>query len=274
MISNIFAYLILILFSLISLYPILNVLSVSLRPYNRVFVTSLRIIPEDASLENYYVLFTKRPFLRWMLNSIIVSVSVSIIGVAVASLAAYGFSRFKFIGRQISLLSFLVTQMFPPAMFLIPIYLLLNKFNLLDSFRGLIIPYIPLVLPMAVWILKGYYDSIPIDLEEAARIDGATLLGAFYRIVLPLASPALVITFLFSFMSAWSEYIIARVVLSKVELFTLPLGLANLIINEFQTDWGTYSAGALIVTIPVLIIFLSISKYIVGGLTLGGVTGE
>jgi arabinogalactan oligomer/maltooligosaccharide transport system permease protein len=234
--------------------------------------TSLEIIPKDATLNNYKTLFTERPFLLWLMNSTLVSLTVTITGVALASTAGYAFSRYNFIGKKFGLLSLLVTQMFPATMLLLPMYIMLVKLHLINSYLGIIIMYSATALPFCVWQMKGYYDTIPTSLEEAGRIDGCNLFQTFYKIILPLASPALVITALFSFMSSWTEYVVAAQILQDTELWTLPLGLKSFESN-MGSEWGLYGAASMIVTIPVVVLFLSLSRWLVSGLTLGSVKG-
>lgn len=265
-------YAILLIFTVIAVYPILRVISISLRPGNLLHTTSLRLIPQNATLDSYRILFTQKPFLRWLFNSTIVSGMVTILGVGLASTAGYAFSRFNFKWREFGMISVITTQMFPVTMLLIPLFVMLIHLHLYDTFLGLVIAYSATVLPFCIWQMKGYYDTIPVSLEEAARIDGSSQFGAFYRIVLPLASPALVITALFSFMGSWSEYLVAAVILNDRTLFTLPLGLKQFQSN-FDTEWGLYAAGAVVVSIPVIILFLFLSRWLISGLTLGSVKG-
>ncbi len=265
-------YSILLLFVAISIFPILRVFTISLRPGDNLLNTSLRIIPEDASWANYVQLFTEKPFLTWIRNSLLVTLAVTVIGVALSSTAGYAFSRYKFPGRRAGLLALLVTQMFPATMLLLPLYIMISKLGLVNSFVGLIIMYSASALPFCIWLMKGYYDTIPSSLEESATVDGASKFYAFWKIVLPLASPALVITALFSFMAAWNEYVVAAQVLWYEDMFTIPLGLKSLQGN-MTTQWGMYAAGALIISIPVIVIFLVLSKWLVSGLTLGSVKG-
>ncbi len=263
---------ILILVALVTLYPVLLVIGTSLRPGDQLYSTSLRLIPEGASLHAYHAILFEKPFLLWLKNSLIVSLTVTFIGVALAATSGYAFSRYRFPGHRIGLTSFLLTQMFPATMLLLPLYLLLQKVHLLNTLAGLMVVYVTTALPFCVWTMKGYYDSIPRDLEEAALIDGLGPMGAFLRIVLPLSLPALTITALFSFMAAWSEFIVARVVLTQANLFTLPLGLEALA-GTFQTEWANYAAGSVLVSIPVVALFLLLNRFLVSGLTLGGVKG-
>jgi arabinogalactan oligomer / maltooligosaccharide transport system permease protein len=265
-------YAVLLLFAFLAVYPVLYIGTISLRPGDRLLSTSLSIIPDGATLASYRTLLTETAFLRWLFNSTFVSVVVTITGVALASTAGYALSRFRFTGRASMLKGLLVTQMFPATMLLLPLYVLLIRLELLNSYLGLIVIYSATALPFCVWQMKGYYDTIPAALEEAARIDGCTPWQAFRLVVLPLAAPALVITALFSFMSAWNEYVVANVVLQDTRMFTLPLGL-KLFQGSMTTQWGLYAAGSLLVSIPVVLLFLALSRYLISGLTLGSVKG-
>lgn len=266
------AYAVLTLFTLFAIYPVVTVFSISLRPAGQLLSKSLAIIPENASFEAYRRLFFEEPFLRWMGNSLIVSLAVTVVGVGLAVTAGYAFSRFKFPGRSGAMIGIITTQMFPVSMLLLPLFILLIKLHLYDSFLGLIVAYSATALPFTIWQMKGYYDTIPYSLEEAATIDGASPVYTFYKIILPLALPALAITALFSFMSAWSEYLVAVVLIQDTDLFTLPLGLKSYQSN-MEASWGLYSAGAIIVSLPVVVFFIVVSRWLISGLTLGSVKG-
>ena len=191
-------------------------------------------------------------------------------GVVFASIGGYALSRFKFKGREFGMTALLTTQMFPATMLLLPFFILLSYLGLINSYIGLIIIYSSTALPFCIWQMKGYYDTIPPSLEESARLDGCNQYQAFYKIILPLSSPALVITALFSFMASWSEYVVAAIILQDPKLYTLPLGLKSFQAS-LSTQWGLYAAGAIVVSIPVAILFISLSKYLVSGLTMGSV---
>ncbi len=259
-------------FVLFSVYPILQIVNISLRPGDQLYTTDLSLIPDGATFDAYRAILFDKPFPTWIRNSLLVSLSTALIGVSLASLAGYAFSRFRFKARGIALQGILVTQMFPATMLLLPLYMIMRKVGLVDTLLGVVIAYAATALPFCVWTMKGYYDTIPVDLEEAALIDGASPLGAFARVTLPLSAPALVITGLFSFMTGWSEFIVARVMLPSSELHTLPLGLESLA-STYQTEWANYAAGSVLVCIPVVVLFLVLSRYLVSGLTLGGVKG-
>lgn len=266
------SYAALMIFAIIALFPLWQVVNISLRPGNQLLSTTLELLPTGANFESYVNLFTDRPFLLWMRNSALVSLAVTITGVLFASTAGYGFSRFKFMGKRFGLLTLLTTQMFPATMLLLPMYIMLINLGLINTYLGVIIVYSATALPFCIWTMKGYYDTIPVSLEEAARIDGCSSFGAFTRVILPLAAPALVITALFSFMTAWSEYLVASQILQDTLLWTLPLGLKSFEAT-MSTEWGMYGAASLIVMIPVVVLFLALSRYLVSGLTLGSVKG-
>jgi arabinogalactan oligomer / maltooligosaccharide transport system permease protein len=220
--------------------------------------------------DNYVKAFTKYDVGQWLLNSFIVAVISTLAGVILAVTAGYAFSRYVFKGREIGLSGLFVTQMFPITMLLIPLFLMLAKLGLIDGYTGLIIVYTATAIPFNIWMIKGYFDTIPRSLEESAYVDGCTTWQAFFIIMLPLAKPAIALCALFSFMGAWSEYLVAAAVLRNAGLKTLPVGLVSLQ-GEFSTEWGVYSAIALVTAIPVMVVFISLSKYLVGGLSSGAV---
>jgi arabinogalactan oligomer/maltooligosaccharide transport system permease protein len=262
----------LVCFALATVYPILQIVTISLRPGDQLYSTSLAIVPPGASLRAYHTMLFEKPFLLWLRNSLVVALSVTLLGVTLASTSAYAFSRFRFAGRDAAISMFLMTQMFPATMLMLPLYVLMKNLHLLDTFAGLVVAYTATALPFCVMTMRGYYDTIPVELEQAALIDGCSPWQAFYKITLPLAAPALSITALFSFMAAWSEFLVARIVISRQELYTLPLGLESLA-GQFQTEWANYAAGSLLVCVPVMALFVGLNRYIVSGLSLGGVKG-
>jgi arabinogalactan oligomer/maltooligosaccharide transport system permease protein len=263
-------HLVLIAACIIAIYPALRVMSVSLRPGNRVLSTDLSFIPKDATLQAYVTVVRDRDFLLWVWNSLFITITTALIGVIIASTAAYGFSRWSFPGRTPGLVALLATQMIPAPMLMIPLYIIAARLNLINTWRGLVIAYSVSSIPFSIWILKGYYDTIPIELEQSAMIDGASRMGAFYRIILPLSAPSLAIAFLFNFTSSWNEFLLARIMLQKKELLTWPLGLQGMQ-GQFQTQWAEFSAAAIMISIPVMILFFWSSKWLVSGLTLGSV---
>ncbi len=257
--------------TIFSVAPVVHVVALSLREGNS-FASSGGMLFQNATTEHFRNLFTTTPFFLWLRNSILVSASVTALGVSVAAFSGYALSRWAFRGRRWAMLGILVSQMFPCTFFLLPFYLLLAKLHLVDTFLGLTVIYSATALPFCVWQMKGYFDTIPRDLEEAARLDGCSPFGAFWRVVLPVSLPALAITALFNFLTAWSEYMLAAVILQNPSLYTLPLG-----VKSFQasmgTQWGLFAASAVAVSVPAVLLFLALSRYLISGLTLGGTKG-
>jgi arabinogalactan oligomer/maltooligosaccharide transport system permease protein len=211
-------------------------------------------------------------FGRQLLASIVVSGATTLVGLSLAVSAAYALSRFRFPGKEEGMQALLVTQMFPATLMLVPIYSILQKLHLLDSLTGLVLVYATTAMPFCIWNLKGYFDTLPRELEEAAVMDGASPTQVFLRVVLPLARPALAVTALFSFMTAWNEFILAATLLNDPTRFTLPVALQRYV-GEYKVEWGKFAAGALVVSAPVMALFFALQKHLVGGLTAGGVKG-
>lgn len=255
-----------------SVYPVLYIFGVALRPDNAFSLRTLSLLPEGATFANFASLFRDTDFLLWLRNSMLVSVSVVVTGVSLAAISGYSLSRFEFRGRRAALLTLLVTQSFPATMLLLPFFILLSKLNLIDSYFGLFVIYSSTALPFCIWQMKSFYDTVPKELEEAARIDGCGPFTAYWKIILPLSLPAIAVTALFSFLTAWSEYAVAAVVIQDPELYTLPLGLKSFQAS-LATQWGLYAAGAIIVSVPVVVVFLFLARFLVSGLTMGSVKG-
>ena len=266
-------HLAMIIASIIVLFPVIRVFSTSLRPTQTVLSTSLAIIPEGATLDAYRRVLFEDDLLNWIFNSLMVTFGVATLGLIIAAVSAYGFSRYKFRGRNSGLTFLFATQLIPAAMLMVPIFILFVQAGLVNTYPGLMLAYAVTAIPFSVWILKGYYDTIPFDLEEAAKIDGCTEFQAFYRVLLPLSLPALAIVFLLNFLAAWGEYFFARILIGGNEdLLTWPLGIQRYQ-AQFATEWADLSAAAILVSIPIVLLFVYISKYLVSGLTLGGVKG-
>jgi len=225
-----------------------------------------------ATFSNYLDVLTQDDFFLWIWNSLLITVSTAFLGVALSSTGAYAFSRFEFPGRKAGLIFLLTTQMIPAGMLMLPIWIIAFNLGLIGQWSGLVLAYSVGSIPFSIWILKGYYDTIPKELEEAAIIDGATKMQTFFLIMLPLAAPALAIVFLFNFMNAWNDYLLAKIMIENRDKYTWPLGLERMQ-GQFNTKWGAFAAAAIMVSVPVVILFLSSSKYLVSGLTLGSVKG-
>jgi arabinogalactan oligomer/maltooligosaccharide transport system permease protein len=276
----------LLIMVIVTLYPVLFVITIAFSggqtlsiadvPQHPTIGDRLRAIvpwPEHVSSENFRSLFADQPFSRWLLNSVVISLATTVLGVFLASTAAYAFSRFRFAGRRAGLMLFLVSQMFPGTLMLIPLYILIVQvLGLESSYVGLVLIYTSTAIPLCVWMMKGYFDTIPRELEESALIDGASQSTIFFRIVLPLAKPAVAVTALFSFMTAWNEFVQAATFMNKEQMYTAPVGL-RFFVSGFSEQWGYFAAGSIIAAIPVVVLFLFLQKYLVSGLTAGAVKG-
>ena len=261
----------LVIFAVATVFPVVMVVKKSLSA-GQEFALTLSPIPEQPTLQHFRDVVGHPLFLRQLLNSLVASLGTTIVGVFLACTAAYAFSRFRFPGHRGFLLIFLVVQMFPGSLLMIPLYVLMDKLGLLDQVLGLVLVYSTTAIPFCVWMLKGYFDTIPKELEEAARIDGASRFRIFYGIVLPLSRPAIAVTALFSFMTAWNEFILASTFTSKERAYTLPVVLQHYV-GEHTTEWGHFAAGAILVSIPVMVLFYILQKHLVAGLTAGSVKG-
>jgi arabinogalactan oligomer/maltooligosaccharide transport system permease protein len=263
---------ILIFASIVAIFPIIRVFGVALRPGNRLLDPEFSLIPPGATFESFRHVLTETDLPLWLFNSLVLTTGASIVGLLIAATSAYAFSRFKFPGRGAGLTMLLATQLIPAAMLLVPLYILAVQLKLANSYVGMIVALSVTSVPFSIWILKGYYDTVPIELEEAARIDGCSQLEAFWRILLPLSTPALAIVFLFNFLAAWNDYFLARILLTRQELLTWPLGLTRFQ-AQFQTQWNDLAASSIIISIPVVALFLYSAKWLVSGVTAGGVKG-
>ncbi len=231
--------------------------------------------PAEPTLENYARLLDPnnrvgQDFLRYFWNSFYVSLLTTVLGVIVAVPAAYAFSRFRFPGRTFLFFAVLLRNMFPAVIFLVPLFILMRWLGLVNTHGSLVLTYLTFGLPLAIWLLMGFYDNIPIQLEQAARIDGATRFQAFFLIVMPLSTPGIIATSIYSFIGAWNEYIYAYTFLSKEEQMTLPVGIQRFF-AEFATDWPGLMAATFLMSVPVVVLFLVLQRYFVRALTEGAV---
>ncbi len=260
-------------------FPVLWIASASFDPRNS--LAQQRLIPPNASWDNYRTLLNNpiHPFPRWMVNSIKISFITSILAVLISALAAYAFSRFHFRGRRSLLLTILLVQVFPNFLAMVAIFLLLQQIKNyipslgLNTHGGLILVYLGGALGINTWLMKGFFDAIPRDLDESARIDGASDWHVFWRIIFPLVRPILAVVGVLTFIGTYSEVLLASVLLRSKENFTLAVGLWQLIEGQYNQKWGVFAAGALIGAIPIMVIYLIAQDWIIGGLTQGAVKG-
>jgi len=266
-------YAIVLVMFVVIVYPLLWAISISLNPGTSLF--SAKLIPDNWSLVHYKWLFTapNSNYGLWYKNTLLVAVLNAMLNVAVVSLLAYVFSRFRFIGRRYSIYSFLILQMFPVTMGMVAIYLLLNMVNLLDTFAGLILIYLGGGLTMNVFLVKGYMDTLPRDLDESAKMDGAGHMTIFSKILLPLTKPILAVVGLFTFMAPFMDFLTPKIIIRSPEKYTLALGLFNLINDKFANNFTRFSAGTMLIALPIAIVFLFLQRYLITGLADGATKG-
>ncbi len=257
----------------IILYPLLWTFGISLNPGTNLY--GAKMIADNATFKNYaFLLFDdSSQYLTWYKNTLIVASANALFSVIFVTLTAYAFSRYRFVGRKYGLITFLILQMFPVLMAMVAIYILLNTIGLLDSLFGLTLVYIGGSIPMNAFLVKGYFDTIPKELDESAKIDGAGHMRIFLQIMLPLAKPILAVVALFNFMGPFMDFILPKILLRSPEKFTLAVGLFNFINDKYANNFTVFAAGAIMIAVPIAIVFLFLQRYLVSGLTTGATKG-
>jgi multiple sugar transport system permease protein len=271
--GTVLAWVFIILLLLFAVVPMAWMLSTSLKTQFAALRQPPQWIPGEPTLDQYKILFSPDNqiggrFLRFFWNSFYVSMATTILGVVIAVPASYAFSRFKFPGRDALFFAVLARNMFPVVVFLIPLFILMKNLHLVNTELALILTYLTFGLPLSIWLLKGFFDNIPPELERAARIDGATRFGAFWQIVMPLSSPGIIATAIYTFIQAWNEYVYARTFLTQDKLLTLQPGLQKFF-GEFSTNWPGLMAAQFASSVPVVVLFLVLQRYFVQALAEG-----
>lgn len=257
----------------LGLVPILYAVILSISEGSGALTSGTGILPGQITFDNYRRILLEEPFLRWILNSAVLSVGTMILAMSTSVTASYAFSRFKFKGKKAVLQVLLLLNAFPQILTMFALFRLFKNLNLLNSHLGLILIYAGSMCIFSIWNMKGYFDSIPIEIEEASKIDGASDMQLIRKIILPLARPAIIVTAVMVLIFVWNEYLFATTFMLKEESYTLAGGLYQLQANDYSRSWPLFSAAAILVSIPILIIFFCIQKYMVSGLTAGGVKG-
>lgn len=261
-----------IVFGLFTFLPVYWLLVTSLTPRTQVFQYPPAFFPASPTLDAYVSLLQTPAIFRYFRNSVIVSVATAVLSVIVSAWMAYSFSKFRFRGRRSLMYLVLASQMFPQALLLVTLYGVFAAYGMLNTYAALVLSFTTFTLPLCVWMLKGFFDTIPNELVEAAKVDGASPMRTYVSIVLPLAAPGLVAAGLFAFVRGWNDFIFA-LTLAGPERQTLPPGLVNTYIGEAATAWPELMAASLVVSLPVALAFVALQKYLVGGLTAGAVKG-
>lgn len=262
----------LVILILWAVLPFFWMVSTSFKTTEETYTVPLVWIPRYPTIKNFLYVVKRAPFLTYFRNSVVVAVSTTVIAIILASLAGYSFSRFKFLGGHSLLLIFLITQMFPGALLIIPLFQIIKALKLLNTLYALVLSYITFSLPLCTWLMKGFFDQIPQELEEAAMIDGCSRVSAMVRVIFPLALPGVMAASIFSFIGAWDEFIFALIFTSTDKARTLPIGLQRFI-TSYEIYWNHLGAASVLTTIPVVILFLFIQRHMVKGLTAGSVKG-
>src|SRR5262245_32927368 len=253
-------------------FPFAWMISTAFKESREIFATPPSLLPRSFTLDNLQRLFAETRALTYLKNSIVVSFSTVAVTIAVATPAAYSLTRFRFPGREQLAGTILFTYMFAPIMIIVPFYVMMRFLGLTNTHLGLVFAYTAFCLPFSLWMLRTFFQSIPIDIEQAAMVDGANRVQTVLYVVLPLSLPGVLATSIFTFILAWNDYIFARILISADELKTLPVGIADLY-NASVVDWGMIMAAGLLVLTPVLGVFFVLQKYIVGGFGAGAVKG-
>ena len=270
-IASIGAHATLLLATFIALFPVVWIALTSIKPKDK--IGSLALIDEP-TLENYRNLLTNTDFLIWFRNSVVVATFTMIFGVAMAATAGYAISRYNFPGKRSLMWTFLITQMFPVAILIVPIYAIMSRLGLINTHASLVIAYCTVAVPFCTWMLRGYFDTIPRDLDEAASVDGLGPYGTFWRVVLPLARPGLAVTMFYTFLTAWGEVAYASAFINTNDKFTLAYGLQTFVPRPPSLPlWDLMTPAAILIVIPAGIVFFFAQKHLVAGLTAGGTKG-
>ncbi|MDX1418155.1 MAG: sugar ABC transporter permease [Candidatus Promineifilaceae bacterium] len=278
-ISRIIRYLIAVIMIIFAMFPVLWTISASLDPTGS--LATQQLIPENASLQNYQALLTSDifPYLTWLWNSLKVAVSVTLLSVFITTATAYAFSRFRFYGRQNLLKSILLIQVFPATLAMVAIFALLQQLGTyipplrLNTLTGLGFIYLGGAMGINIWLMKGFFDTVPKDIDESAMVDGASHWQTFTRLIFPLVRPVVIVVGLLTFIGTYSEFVLARIILKSTENLTVMVGLYIFQNNQFAQKWGEFTAGAIMAAVPIVVIYLLLQDYIVGGLTSGAVKG-
>lgn len=270
--ADILTYVVMTLFAVFCVGPILWMFLTSLKLEADIVTQTMQYIPTRITFSNYVAIWTQSGFPVLIANSLVVTVITVAVCLLTGTLAAYAFSRYAFRGRDNLMLGYLVVRMFPAVMMIIPLYVVLRSVGLIDSRLGLALAYTSFLLPLFVWMLKGFFDAAPKELESAARIDGSTRFGAMVRIVMPLARNGLVASSVFIAIAAWNEFLFALMLTTGQGSRTWPVGL-QLMVGEFQLPWGVLAAGGILSILPVILMFAVVQRAMVQGLTAGAVKG-
>ncbi|WP_399442175.1 sugar ABC transporter permease [Streptomyces sp. WAC08241] len=267
--SSVALHLTLITASVIAVFPVLWVLLTSLKPAKYAITTDFF---KETTFENYTNLLNDTPFLTWFGNSLLIAGLTTLVGVFISATTGYAVSRFRFPGKRGLMWTLLITQMFPVAVLIVPIYNIMSSTGLLNRPAGLVITYLTIAVPFCAWMMKGFFDTIPREIDESGYVDGLTPFGTFWRLILPLAKPGIAVTAFYSFITAWGEVAYASAFMVGDENLTLAGGLQKFV-NQYGAQWGPMSAASVLIAIPAALVFLFAQRHLVTGMSAGAVKG-
>ncbi|MBN3727144.1 carbohydrate ABC transporter permease [Burkholderia sp. Ac-20379] len=258
---------------LLAIFPLIWMVLTSIKPQSELFVYPVPILPQHVTFEHYRRLLEDTPFLQYFRNSVVLACATTALVMVVATLGAYSLSRYRYRGRELIATAVLFTYLLPSVVLIIPLYLMMVKLGLQNSLTSLVISYTTFALPYALWLLRSFMEGIPDDLESAALVDGAGRLGAFVDVILPQALPGLISTTLFTFILAWNEYLYALVLVNTDETRPLTTGVMNMLVSAFNIEWSLLMAASVMMSVPLLVFFAFLQRYLTSGFGAGGVKG-
>lgn len=271
-VKTVLTYVFLVVMVIIAVFPIVWMIDSSLKGTSEIYSSPPTFSIHKVTLENYIRVLFHSGIPRAFLNSVIVSVTATATTLVLGCLAGYGFSRYRFKGRKMLYVGLLYGQMMPAVVLIIPVYLVFSRIGLIDSYFSLILPDVAITVPLATLMLKSFFDGVPVELEDAARIDGATKIGILWKIIIPIAKPGLVSVAIYTFLSTWEEFIFALNLTNSASIRTLPIAI-NMFKGEFVIDWGAIMSSGAVISLPVILLFVLCNKVFVKGLAEGGVKG-
>lgn len=272
-VKSFLVYILTIVTCIITFFPLYWIIVTAMLDSGSIFRYPPVLFPSSFNLHSFIEIIQAYPLLpRWFANTVFVAATSTAFALLVSVFGAYSLSRHRFRGRMVAISAILITQMLPPPLFVIPLYVLFRELALLDSFTGLIIGYTTFTLPLCIWVLKGFFDSVPIEIEEAAMLDGCSRIGALFRIILPLSLPGLAATTVLAMVTSWNEFALSVTMMNSKSKWMMSVGLSSFI-GEYQIPWNQVAAGAIVMVLPIVLAFAFLQKYLIGGLSAGALKG-